>query len=153
MNIITDQKCYPSPLLIFLLKFIFEHYIRVAQINMENFNINFCRKSIPILSDREYMIQLISKVEKFIKRVRWKSFQLFGKFHNSRQENCGFKSRRCLPCVDELLDFENDMMKMINNIEFRKLKCTFQTKVMSDITKISESNKLLIPADKSISRY
>ena len=53
-----------------LLIFIVEHYIRVLEINMEKFNIDYSTKNIPIPSEREYMIQLISKVEKFIKRMR-----------------------------------------------------------------------------------
>ena len=37
---------------------------------------------------------------------------------------------------------------MIKNIEFRKIKCTFQTKLMLNIKGIKKSNELLIPADK-----
>ena len=44
-------------------------------------------------------------------------------------------------------------MTMLNNIEFRNIKCTFQTKLMSDIKKINDSNELLIPADKSRNIY
>ena len=49
--------------------------------------------------------------------------------------------------VEELVDFENDIMKIVKNVEFRKIKCTFKTKSMSDIKKINESNELLIPAE------
>ena len=41
------------------------------------------------------------------------------------------------------------MMKMIKNFEFKKVKCTFQTKLMSAKEKINENNNLLIPVDKS----
>ena len=54
---------------------------------------------------------------------------------------------------DELVDFENDMMKMIKNIEFRNINCTFQTKLISEIKKRNESNDLSIPADKSRNIY
>ena len=54
---------------------------------------------------------------------------------------------------DELVDFENDFMKMRKNIEFRKIKCAFQTKLMLNIKGIKESNELLIPADKSRNIY
>ena len=37
---------------------------------------------------------------------------------------------------------------MIKNIEFRKIKCTCQTKLMLNIKGIKKSNELLIPADK-----
>ena len=109
---------------------------------MKKFNINYSTKNIPIPPEQEYMIQLISKVEKFIRC-------------NSGKENYGFKIRKCPPNVDELVDFENDMMKTKekNNTEFKKIKYTFQTKLMSDIKKIYESNDLLIPPYKSRNIY
>ena len=70
MTTLTDRKCYQAGLriylliLIYLLIFIVEHYIRVAQINMEKFNIHYSTKNIPIPSEWEYMIQLISEIEK-----------------------------------------------------------------------------------------
>ena len=57
------------------------------------------------------------------------------------------------PCVDELVDFENDDENDKKYIEFRKIKFTFQTKLMSDIKKINVSKELLIPADKSRNIY
>ena len=42
---------------------------------------------------------------------------------------------------------------MIKHIEFRKIKYTFQTKLISDIKKINESNQLSIPADNSRNIY
>ena len=44
-------------------------------------------------------------------------------------------------------------MKMIKNIEFKKIKCTFQTELMSGIKRINESKELLTPADKSRNIY
>ena len=65
--------------------------------------------------------------------MRWKALQFLGKLGNSGKENYGFKTRKCPPCLDKLVNFENDMIKMIKNIEFRKIKCTFQAKLISDI--------------------
>ena len=39
--------------------------------------------------------------------------------------------------MDELVDFNIDMMKLIKKIEFKKVKCTFQTKQMSNTKKTS----------------
>ena len=100
---------------------------------MEKFNIDYSTKNIRIPSERQYVIQLILKVEKFIKRMRWEALQFLGKLDNSGKGNYGFKTRKYPPCVDELVDFQNDTMKMIKNIEFRKIQCTFQIKLMSDI--------------------
>ena len=58
--------------------------------------------------------------------MRWKALKFFGKLDSSGKENYGFKTRKCLPCVDKLVDFEDDMVKMIKNNEFRKVKYTFK---------------------------
>ena len=76
-----------------------------------------------------------------------------GKLDNTVQENYGFKTRKCLPCVEELADFENDMIYMVRNIEFRNANNSFQTKLSSDIKRMKTNNNLLIPADKSRNIY
>ena len=58
--------------------------------------------------------------------MRWKALQFLGKLNNSGKENYGFKNTKCIPCVDEVVDFENDMAKMIKNIPFRIAKFTFK---------------------------
>ena len=44
--------------------------------------------------------------------MRWKELQFQGKLDNEPLKNYGFKTRKCLPCVEEVIDFENDMMYM-----------------------------------------
>ena len=56
-------------------------------------------------------------------------------------------------CVEELIDFENDMMYMVRNIEFRNAISSFQTKLSSDIKRMKTNNNLLIQADKSRNIY
>ena len=59
----------------------------------------------PISSRDEYEIQLVSKVERLIKRMRWKALEYLGKLNNSAKETWGFKPRKCLPVVKELVNF------------------------------------------------
>ena len=56
-------------------------------------------------------------------------------------------------CVEEVIDFENDMMYMVRNIEFRNANNSFQTKLSSDIKRMKTNNNLLIQADKSRNIY
>ena len=70
-----------------------------------------------------------------------------------------WKTRKCPPCVDELVDFENDMMKMIKNKgkgsgdeiahwgKIQKNKVYLSSK--TDLKRINASKELLILADKS----
>lgn len=95
--------------------------------NMEKFEIEYSVKNIPIPSERQYKIQLISKVEKVIKRMRWKTLEFLGKLSSdNNNQTFGFKSTKCPPPINELANFENDMMQMVKNIQFRKINNNFQ---------------------------
>ena len=109
--------------------------------------------SIPIPSKEQYKIHLISKVEKFIKNMRWKALQFLGKLESTNKETFGFRSRKYPPAVEELTNFEKDLMLMIKNIQFRHIKSTFQEQLREDIQELGQSNQLLVSADKSRNIY
>ena len=96
--------------------------------------------SIPIPSKEQYKIHLISKVEKFIKSMRWKALQFLGKLESTNKETFGFRSRKYPPAVEELTNFEKDLMLMIKNIQFRHIKSTFQEQLREDIQELGQSN-------------
>ena len=66
---------------------------------MEKFEIEYSMKNIPIPSQRQYKLQLISKAEKLIKRMRWKTLQFLGKLSsdNNNNETSGFQSTKFPP--------------------------------------------------------
>ena len=45
--------------------------------------------------------------------------------------------------------FEDDMMRLIENITFRKVNDTFQKELKEDIRLIKRSDKIFVPADKT----
>ena len=104
-------------------------------------------------SENEYKIQLLSKVESFTKRMRWKALEFLGKLESAEKETFGFKSNKCPAPVEQLTAFETDIILMINNIEFKPVRCEFQHKLKTDIKSIKQCEKLLIPADKSTNIY
>ena len=110
---------------------------------------NYSKKNVPILSNKQYKIHLISKVEDFIEKMRWKALQFLGKLESTNKETFGFRSRKCPPAVEELTNFENDLMLMIKNIQFRHINSTFQEQLKKDIQEIWQSNQLFLSADKS----
>ena len=81
--------------------------------------------------------------------MRWKALQFLSKLDNTVQENYGSKTRKCPPCVEELVDFEDDMMYLVKNIELRNANNSFQAKLSSDIKRMKTNDNLLIQADKS----
>ena len=68
---------------------------------------NYSDKNKLIASKEDYKIKLISKMEKFIKRMRWKAAEFLGNLHSSDKVTVVFKSRNCPPIVRELENFEN----------------------------------------------
>ena len=85
--------------------------------------------------------------------MRWKALQFLGKLESTNKETFGFRSRKCLPVVEELTNFENHLMLMIKNIQFRHINSTFQEQLKKDIQEIRQSNQLLVSADTSRNIY
>ena len=59
--------------------------------NMEKINMDYSDKNIPIPSQQDYKIHLISKTEKFIKRIRWKALEFLGKLEPTDKQTYRFK--------------------------------------------------------------
>ena len=87
------------------------------------------------------------KTESFLKRV--KALAFLDKLKGSDKENFGFKTVKCPSSVKELVPFENDMMEMIKNLEFKRVHNEFQSILNNDIREIHRSNNLFVSADKS----
>ena len=121
---------------------------------MDSFNIDYSTKNIPLPGKDKYKLQLISKTESLLKRMRWKCLQFLGKLEGDSIFSYGFKSRKSPALVEELSNFEYDMMMtMVKNLEFRNYRNNFQIKLKNDIDNIRNSSKLFIHADKSRNIY
>ena len=119
---------------------------------MERFNINYSKKNIPIPTEKEYKIQLIAKVESFTKGMRWKALEFLGELDPNEKETFGFKSHNCPPFVNELAEFESDLLTMVHNIEFRLMTNNFLSKLKDDVNVINNT-KEVVNADKSTNTY
>ena len=118
-------------------------------------NFGYSLKNIPTTNKNTYLKTMISKLEHFIKRLRWKAF-FFDQNLDETADNCetfGFKSEKSPPQHDDLIAFENDLYKMIKNIKFTNRKNAFQRHLSEDIKKIGQSPNLFIPADKTTNIY
>ena len=69
------------------------------------------------------------------------------------KETYGFKTRMCPGPVQELKEFEKNLWTIVNNIEFRTVKNSFQNQMKTDIKNIKQSGKVIVPADKSTNLY
>ena len=121
--------------------------------NMERFDINYSKKKIPLPSEKQYKLQLISKVKSVVKRMRRKSMHFLGKLDQNGTETYGFKTNKCLPVIEELSEFESDLVSMVENIQFRPVRNNFLAKLKNNIKEINNTDELLVNADKSTNIY
>ena len=80
-------------------------------------------KNIPLPYEKLYQTILIEKVELLIKRMRWKAYLYENSgLNTSNPLNYIFKSRKCPPQHQDLMQFENDSLELIKSVKFKKTK-------------------------------
>ena len=103
--------------------------------------------------EEQYKMQLICEVENLVKRMRWKAIEFLGRLDNKVRDNFGFKSGKCLPLVNELSNFESDLLIMIHNVEFQPVRNGFLLKLKEDVKTIKNTKEFLINTDMSSNIY
>ena len=117
---------------------------------------DYSLKNIPIASKATYTKSFISKLESFIRRIRWKAFFLE---HNNDENNeqktetFGYKSELTPSQHQGLLALKKDLYKMARSIEFQNRPNSFQQKLIADVNSIRSSPKMLISTDKTNNLY
>ena len=121
--------------------------------------VSYSLKNIPIPSHNDYLMKLIEQSESLIRRMRWRAhFYLKGGDDECEEqdsdEHFGLKSKKGAPFVEELRPFEEDLQKLVGNIEFGKAHNGFQDKLRKDINRIrSSSDAVFVKADKTRNLY
>ena len=113
-------------------------------------------KNIPIPPNGVYKKRLVEMVEEVIRRMRWKAF-FFLRGENGEtqvsEEKYGLKSRKCPPQVNALKAFEEDMLKLIDDLEFKKSNDDFQKTLKADMRRIKKSDAVFVQSDKTRNLY
>ena len=77
--------------------------------------------------------ELIEKVESVLKRMSWKAhFFLKGEKNQENTNHFGLSSNKTPPTILELKPFEEDVLKLLENIKFRDTKNYFQETSAND---------------------
>ena len=115
---------------------------------------NYSTKNIPIPSERNYKLQLVEKIEIFIKRMRWKAIMYdAGCKENRKVEKYGLKTLHSPKQVKELSAFEKELIAAVKDNKFRSAKSDFQTTLQEDIRLIQNSKKTMTFVDKTSNMY
>ena len=64
-------------------------------------------------------------------------------------EKYGLRTKKSQSSINELIGFENDLISLIKNNEFKKASHKFQNTLQSDVQKIFASNEVIFAADKT----
>ena len=122
---------------------------------MEKKAYNYSTKNIPIPSERNYKLQLVEKIETFIKIMRWKAIMYNAGCKQNRklEKKYGLKTLHSPKQVKERSAFEKELIAVVKDIKFRNARSDFQTKLQEDIRLIHKSKKTITYADKTCNIY
>ena len=121
---------------------------------MQQVNLGYSTKNIPIPSEEEYLMKLTHSAGTFMHAIRWRvAFFLHPEWKSSQKQTYGFRSRKNPGRIEELAKFEEGIVRLIQNIVFRNSDNEFQQKMRKDIASIRKDEKLLIAADKTTNFY
>ena len=122
---------------------------------MDQMNLGYSTKNIPIPGKMEYLQKLIDSAEKFIKSLRWRThFFLNPSKDNKKEKNTfGFRSTKTPPKIPELKTFEDKFLDLVQNVQFNDNSNDFQKKLNQDRKEISKNERLLVAADKTTNFY
>ena len=119
-----------------------------------NITFNYSLKNIPNANKSQYEKLMVESMESLINRMRWKLFWLKSPATNpNRKETFGFRSAAKAPSDPDLKRFEEDLIKMVTNIEMKKANNMLQEKMNEDIRLIKKKKEMIIKADKTDNHY
>ena len=111
---------------------------------MERVSWDFSTKNVPIPPKNKYLERLVDQTSKFIRNARWKAFfTLNTKSKSNSKDYFGFNSLAFPPIITEMKIFEDKMLELIQNIEFKDPKTinSFQNMLSEEIEKIICSSR------------
>ena len=89
---------------------------------MQQIRFNYSLKNIGLATHEGYQRNIIDKTENLIQRMRWKAhFFLNDNSGSHKTPTFGMKSKQTPPPIPELKSFEEDVIRMIENIQFRNV--------------------------------
>ena len=120
---------------------------------MEPVNFGISMKNIPIPAHKAYLLALLLSIEKFIHRVRWKTFHFLNPNSSNQKETYGFNSMKASPKLIELKALESGLYDIVKNVKFRPFSDDFQNKIKEHQDKIQNEDRIFVAADKTENFY
>ena len=130
---------------------------------MEPFVFEHSDKNIPVADRKTYRKGLIESVGNLDNKMRWAAFFFLNPDKVPPAKNWfKFKSIKPAPPLKDLghpdaivamKGFQDDLLKLTENIEFENSTNDFMKTLKADLTKINETKKVIVKADKTSNKY
>ena len=124
---------------------------------MQQIKFNYSLKKIGVPTQNHYLRSLIGKTDSFIQRMRWKAhFFLKANKENNNPKPVNtyrLKTKNRAPHVPELEQFEDNVARLLENVNFRDIKDDFIQALEKDKKRIEASKNVFVFADKTRNLY
>ena len=124
---------------------------------MQRIRFNYSLKNIGLPTHDQYRRAIINKTEDVIQRMRWRAFFYLNGDTNTQSQTktqtFGLKSKNSPPTIPDMKPFEEDLTRMIENVQFRQSNDEFMATLETDKQKIKSSRNVFIFAEKTRNVY
>ena len=121
---------------------------------MDKLDITYSLKNIPVQQKKSVIEnKMVESAENLFRRMRWKLFHYQNPGLADKKETFGFKTENSAPFSPLLQNFEEKILKMLSDIEYKKSNNDLQAKIKNDLKIIANSDKVLTKADKTSNIY
>ena len=100
-----------------------------------------------------YKFRLTQNTESTLRNMRWAAHFYLSGDKNRRKTKYYVKSRLCPPQIEDMIEFERDVAKMLEKVESRHYTNPFLEQLKADTIRIRNSNNAFISADKTRNYY
>ena len=118
----------------------------------EQVQLGYSAKNIPLSNKWNYRQCLIKKTKAFLRNMNWAAIFFLNKSKSKSKETYGFKSTSEPQRLPQMKEFEEKMLDMVVNVEFREPKNSqddFQRKLKRDLKNIKSDKNIYVKADKT----
>ena len=151
---IINIRCMFKPIALVSLLMLLLLLSTISVMNMEQVKFNYSLKDIPIPSQQEYLMELISSVGIFISNLRWRCYHFLNPSNHDSKETFGFKTNNVAPTVDELKEFEHGIYDLVKSVKFQQhTNSNLQNTMKKSMREMKNSTEMYVSADKTANFY
>ena len=125
---------------------------------MEKLNYDYSLKYMPTPGEKSYKLRLLEMIEIFIQKMRCRTIIFINNNKKAAQDykqgfSYGLKNGRSPPQVKDLIQFEDNLVRIVKQLKFCKVVNNFQKILREHMKEVQTSKKAVTPADKTSNMY